>query len=289
MSFLSSLLPIAGAVAGNFLAPGLGLTALQGIGLGGALGGAVSSSFAQGEATSAQQATNEQNIQLARDQMAFQERMAGTAHQREVSGLNAAGLNPILSATGGNGAPAPAGAITHIENPQSAGYASAQQAAQAASAIATISQSAAQTDLIKAQADQVRSETVDASLNTALKKAPLEKTGWEGDLAGWRAVTEKWESALRLNNLNFAKDTYENRKSIIQADAGKGQTQFDLGQATFADDVRMRKLQADLLGLELPAAKQGAQFATDTGTMPLYMRLLFQLLSNAHSARALTR
>lgn len=59
--------------------------------------------------------TNQSNADQAQAQMDFQERMSNTAHQREVADLEAAHLNPILSAN--SGASTPGGAMATFKNP----------------------------------------------------------------------------------------------------------------------------------------------------------------------------
>lgn len=64
-----------------------------------------------------QSQTNALNAKEAQKNRDWQERMSNTAHQREVSDLRAAGLNPILSATGGSGASVGHGAQATMINP----------------------------------------------------------------------------------------------------------------------------------------------------------------------------
>lgn len=136
------------------------------LGAGGSiLGGAMSSA--------GQASANAQNAQLAREQMAFQERMSNTAYQRAMEDMRRAGLNPILAYQKG-GASSPGGAMAVMQNAEAAmgeGVAKATTSAkEGASALPLI-------NLTKAQADNQSSQV---PLNAELTS---------------KAATDKWTSA----------------------------------------------------------------------------------------------
>lgn len=58
---------------------------------------------------------NQMAAEQARENRDWQERMSNTSHQREVEDLRKAGLNPILTATGGSGASTPSGSTSSFQ------------------------------------------------------------------------------------------------------------------------------------------------------------------------------
>lgn len=135
---------------------------------GGDLLGGVASIFG-GKSSARKQAA------MAREQMAFQERMSNTAHQREVNDLQAAGLNPVLSASkGGGGASTPGGATSIVPDFITPGISSAMQARRLRAELKNMEETNEniRQDTKKKQYEQQLLESQDgATRNNALKTA----------------------------------------------------------------------------------------------------------------------
>lgn len=134
-------------------------------GLGSLLGGTVAglgSYFGQQQA-------NQLNTEMAREQMAFQERMSNTSYQRAITDMMAAGLNPMLAYSQG-GASTPSGQTAVA---QSALGAAANSATQAANTIADINLKTTQASTNNSQEDLNNANKNLAKAETANKIAQL--------------------------------------------------------------------------------------------------------------------
>lgn len=134
--------------------------------------------------------TNAQNLAIAREQMAFQERMAASSHQRQVMDLKAAGLNPILSANAG--APTPPGASSTSVAPKVDNVMEG-TAATARELTNQMLQMQRQKEEIKLmQAQTAKTDTERQVIRRGIPEAEI-----KNDI--WNAVKKKWSEANEVN------------------------------------------------------------------------------------------
>ena len=161
--------------------------------------------------------TNKQQKAIAERQMQFQHDETSTAHQREVTDLRAAGLNPILSGTGGGGAASGAGASW---SPINVGESAVSSAMNASRNIADVQNIRQDTKLKSAQEDN--------NFNDARLKSQLYNTEYDKQkLLAQQAETEK-------HNTNAAKQTAE----ILTANAKGAALEGEIDQTKYGEVMR---------------------------------------------------
>lgn len=137
------------------------------------------------------------DVNMTNAQWRHDEFMANSAHQREVNDLRSAGLNPVLSATGGNGAPATSSSV--IQSNSAAAGVSARQQARNQQIQAGL----------QVFADMIQAQLKNKELNIASKNA---------DTNLMNAVTQskQVDSNTALQTSQIANYAYQNRNLSAQ-------------------------------------------------------------------------
>ena len=166
-------------------------------GLVGALGSMAGSGMFSGKNTGRSYNDMLYDVNMTNAQWRHDEYMSNSAHQREVNDLRSAGLNPVLSATGGNGAPATSSSV--IQSNSAAAGVSARQLARNQQLQAGL----------QVFADVLQAKLKDKELSIANKNA---------DTNLMNAVTQskQVDSNTALQNSQIANYVYQNRNLTSQ-------------------------------------------------------------------------
>jgi len=171
-----------------------------------------------GVAGSAAQAA--MNWKMAERQMQFQERMSNTAHQREVRDLEAAGLNPILSARLG-GSTTPPGASSYVQNPMEAGISGARSA------------------------EETRTNVAMRRENVATAQAGrelIEKQGGAADAQAAASASQALVNQAQAQKVMIEAGEVAVRKQLAELTIPQAKIDMELAVSEFGRDMRRAKL-----------------------------------------------
>lgn len=160
-------------------------------------------------------ASSAMNIAEARRNRDWQERMANTAHQREVADLRAANLNPILGFSRGmGGADTPSPQQGKVENPLqdvSTNYSAAQGAALSKAL------NAAQLQDIAANIGLKQSQTKQMDAQTALTASQAILAAMDADPAKWAQGMRNMQATERVLASQAELNTSSAKNQLFQA------------------------------------------------------------------------